>query len=78
MDVYFGANVHIISFSPKKVIKKMHEISKKCGFRGVFRVKAGENGVFLCVFNVFRNAFITSKCGQRPVSPLTKEPRRGF
>jgi hypothetical protein len=35
MDVYFGANVHIISFSPKKVIKKMLENPKKSSIWGV-------------------------------------------
>ena len=41
MDVYFGANVHIISFSPKKVIKKMLENGKKSSLRGVLWQKNG-------------------------------------
>lgn len=39
MDVYFGANVHIISFSPKKVNEKMLENPKKSSIWGVFREK---------------------------------------
>ena len=64
MDVYFGANVHIISFSPKKVIKKMLENSKNSRIWGVFGQKTSSQGYELCVFNISKSCRMTPFWGR--------------